>query len=102
MLYYIHMQQNILEEIKTKALPVLKDADVTKAALFGSYARGDNKKDSDIDILIDLPRGKTLLDLVSLKNKLEDVLKNQVDIVEYEGIHPLIKNSILKYQYPIL
>ncbi|MBU3979533.1 nucleotidyltransferase family protein [Patescibacteria group bacterium] len=96
------MQQSTLEEIKTKALPVLKKADVTKAALFGSYARGDNKKDSDIDILIDLPRGKTLLDLIGLKNNLEKILKKKVDIVEYEGIHPLIKNSVLKYQYPII
>ncbi len=96
------MQQNILEEIKIKAFPVLKQADVTKAALFGSCARGDNKKNSDIDILINLPRGKTLLDLIGLKNNLEEVLKKKVDIVEYEGIHPLIKNSVLKYQYPLL
>jgi predicted nucleotidyltransferase len=96
------MQRTILEQIKQKALPVLKEADVTKAALFGSYARGDNKKDSDIDILIDFPRGKTLLDLIGLKNDLEVALKKKVDIVEYEGIHPLIKNSVLKYQYPIL
>lgn len=96
------MKQTVLEEIKRKALPVLKHADVTKAALFGSYVRGDNAEDSDIDILVDLPRGKTLLDLVRLERNFEEVLGKKVDVVEYEGLNPLIKDSILSVQYRVL
>ncbi len=96
------MEQSNLEQIVKEALPVLEKAGVTKAALFGSYVRGDNTTNSDVDILVDLPRGKTLFDLVGLKQDLEEVLQKKVDVVEYEGLHPLLKNSILKDQYPIL
>ena len=40
-----------IEEIKMKIIPVLKEYRVTRAGIFGSYARGEQKKDSDIDIL---------------------------------------------------
>jgi hypothetical protein len=98
----IVMEQSNLEQMIRQILPVLKQAEVKKAALFGSYVRGDNTTNSDVDILVDLPRGKTLLDLIGIKQDLEEILQRKVDIVEYEGIHPLLKNSILKGQYPIL
>lgn len=96
------MKQVDLEEIKRKALPILKNADVIKAALFGSYARGEETQESDIDILVDLPRGKTLLDLVSLQYDLEDVFGKKVDVVEYEGLKSRIRDSILSQQVRIL
>lgn len=96
------MQPTTLEEIKLKAEPILKAAGVTRSSIFGSYARGDQNVDSDIDILVDLPRGKSLFDLVGIQQDLEETLKNKVDVITYEGIHPLLKDSILKYQYNIL
>lgn len=96
------MQQAILEEIKEKALPILKQADVKKAAIFGSYVRGDQTQDSDIDMLVELPHNATLIDLVGLKYDLEDVLKKKVDVVEYVGIKPRIKDAILASQFSIL
>ena len=96
------MKRKVLEEIKKDVLPILRKADVTKAALFGSYVRGDNTKNSDIDILVDLPRGKSLFDLVGLKIDLENNLNKKVDVVTYRGICPHLKESILSNQYPIL
>jgi predicted nucleotidyltransferase len=96
------MNVEVLQSIKKQVLPILKAADVKKAALFGSYVRGDNTKDSDIDILVDLPRGKSLFDLVGLKFELEEKLKKKVDVVTYRGICRHIKDSILSNQYPIL
>ena len=96
------MKQTTLEQIKKQVLPILKEADVKRAAFFGSYVRGDDTKKSDIDILVDLPRGKTLFDLVDLKMNLEEKLKKKVDVLTYEAIHPLIKDSILNNQYLIL
>ena len=46
-----------IERIKLKALPILKKYGVAKAGIFGSYVRGENKKNSDIDILIQPPKG---------------------------------------------
>ncbi len=98
----IAMQQRVLEEIKKKVIPILKKADVKKAALFGSYVRGDNTQKSDVDILVDLPRGKSLFDLAGLKIDLEEKLQKKVDVITYRSICPHLKDSILRYQYPVL
>lgn len=85
-----------IQNLKFKLAPVLKGQGVLKASIFGSFARGDNNRKSDLDILVRLSRGKTLLDLVALKMKLEEVLKKKVDLVTYNSIHPLLRESILK------
>lgn len=95
------MKQSI-EEIKKVALPILREANVERSALFGSVARGEAGAESDIDILVDLPDDKSLFDLVELKEKLEQALGNNVDIVTYRSISPLIKERILSEQVPIL
>ena len=91
-----------IEQIKEKTIPILKEAGVTRCAIFGSFAAGENTKDSDIDILVDLPDGKTLFDFVDLKLKLEETLSRKVDLVEYTTIKPRIKDRILAEQVPIL
>lgn len=91
-----------IDDIKTKALPVLKEAGVTRSSLFGSYIRGEQKENSDIDILVDLPKGKSLFDIAELKYKLEDILGKKVDLVQYSRIKPLLKEYILSEQIPLL
>ena len=86
------------QAIKNKILPILKRQGVIRAAVFGSAARGEMTKKSDIDLLVKLGKNKTLLDLVGLKLELEDKLGRNVDIVSYGGIHPLLKDIILKDQ----
>ncbi len=84
--------------IEKKIVPILKRQGVIKAAIFGSAARGEMKKNSDVDILVKLKKGKTLLDFVGLKLELEDKLGRDVDVISYGGIHPLLKDIILKEQ----
>lgn len=91
-----------LSEIKKKALPILKEAGVTRSSIFGSYVRGEEKEDSDIDLLIEFPRGKTLLDLVRLERNLGVVLGRKVDLVTYKSVSPLLKEHIQKDQIQIL
>lgn len=91
-----------LEEIKEKLIPILRRYDVKRAALFGSLVRGEAKKGSDLDILIEFEGKKSLLDLAGLKIELEEALKMEVDVVEYSTLHPLLKDRILKEQAPIL
>jgi len=86
------------QAIKNKILPILKRQGVIRAAVFGSAARGEMTKKSDIDLLVKLGKNKTLLDLAGLKLELEDKLGRNVDIVSYGGIHPLLKDIILKDQ----
>ncbi|MBI2011476.1 nucleotidyltransferase domain-containing protein [Candidatus Daviesbacteria bacterium] len=46
-----------------------KEAGVTRSVLFGSYVRGEAKEDSDIDILVELPKGLSLFDVAEIKYK---------------------------------
>lgn len=91
-----------INEIKKIALPILNRYGVRKAAVFGSAARGDMMKDSDIDILVEIKKDLGLFDFVHLKNELEDALGGEVDLVEYKTIKPRLRDIILKEQLAIL
>ncbi|MBI3032323.1 nucleotidyltransferase family protein [Candidatus Woesearchaeota archaeon] len=89
--------------IKKQVIPILKKNDVVKAGIFGSVARGEDKKKSDVDILIKFKgENKSLIDLVRLKYELEEKLKRKVDILTYRSINHLIKDQILKEEVRIL
>jgi predicted nucleotidyltransferase len=85
----------IFEEIKRKAVPVLKANEVEFAGLFGSYARGDAGEESDVDLLIKFATPKTLLDLIHLENTLSEQLNRKVDLVTEGALSPYIKDSVL-------
>lgn len=88
--------------LKTQIRTVLKKHDVIKAGVFGSYARGDQKKTSDIDILVKFRGQKSLLDLIKLELILKDKLKKKVDLLTYKSINPLLKQRILKEEVKII
>lgn len=91
-----------IEEIKTRITHTLKRHDVARAAIFGSFARGDAEESSDLDILIEFRGEKSLLDLVGLKLELEDSLGRGVDVLTYNALHPAIRERILNEQVRIL
>jgi predicted nucleotidyltransferase len=69
--------------------------------IFGSRARGDARPDSDVDFLVDMPSGCSLLDVGRLMMDLQDVLACKVDVVEPEGLHWYIRDKILKEAVPL-
>ena len=91
-----------IEEIKTRIMHTLKSHDVTRAAIFGSFARGDTNEGSDLDILVEFKGEKSLLDLVGLKLEIEDSLGRNVDVLTYNALHPAIRERILDEQVRIL
>ena len=88
--------------IRKITIPILKRYDVKKAAIFGSYIRGEAKKHSDIDMLVEFSGDKSLLDLVALQLELEKVLKKKVDISTYKSINRHLREKILNTQKRIL
>lgn len=91
-----------IEQIKQSILPILRRYGVTKAALFGSTVRNQMQSDSDVDILVQIDSDISLLDFVGLKIELEQALKRNVDVVEYDTIKPFLREMILKEQEIIL
>lgn len=85
----------IITKKKRELNRIMKKYGVKKAEIFGSFARGEEKKTSDIDIIIEFNRGRSLLDMSGLKIELETLLNRNVDLVTYNSIDPLIKDSIL-------
>lgn len=90
-----------VKAIKKQILPILKNQGVTKAAIFGSFAIGEEKANSDIDIVVRFKAAPSLFDLSRLKLKLEDKTGRPVDVITYNGVHPRLKNIILKEQQVI-
>lgn len=99
--YTVAMEPNITA-IKEKIVPILKEAGITKSALFGSYVHGEETEKSDIDLLVEYPQGTNLFDVVDLQIKLENVLGKSVDLVSYKTIKPRLRKYILSEQVPIL
>ncbi|MBU1045490.1 MAG: nucleotidyltransferase family protein [Candidatus Omnitrophica bacterium] len=91
-----------IEEIKKKIVKILKKNKITKAGIFGSYARGEQKKNSDIDILVKPTKEMSLLDFVGIKLEIEDELGNKVDFVSYKTLHPRLKKQILNEEIRII
>jgi hypothetical protein len=93
---------NRLQKIQNQILPILRQHDVVKAGIFGSFAEGSPRKDSDLDLLIEFSGRKSLLDLVGLKLDLEDLLHRQVDVLTYKSIYPKLRKRILQQEIRIL
>jgi predicted nucleotidyltransferase len=63
--------------------------------VFGSHAHGTAGPDSDLDLLVELDPGRSLLDLVAIKQDLEDLLGCRVDVVTEAALSPYIRDQVL-------
>ena len=89
--------------MKKRIVPVLKKNNVVRAGIFGSYARGEQKKNSDINILVKIDdKDFSLLDLIALEMRLKKILGLNVDLVEYEALHHLLKKRVLNEEIKII
>ena len=87
-----------IEELKEKRrqiFAVAKRHGARRIRVFGSLAKGESRRDSDVDFLIELEPGRTLLDVVAIKQDLEDLLQRQVDVVTEDAVSPYLKDEIV-------
>ena len=74
-----------------------KQFGVTKIGIFGSFARGEERPESDVDILVTFQNGrKTFDNFMGTKFYLEDLFKRKVDLVTDAALNPLIRDPILQ------
>jgi predicted nucleotidyltransferase len=69
--------------------------------VFGSVARGDARPESDVDLLVDLEEGRSLLDHAQLQVDLELLLNRKVDVVSARGLRPRIRDRVLRDAVPL-
>ena len=85
--------------LKDKREEILRIAAVHGAhnvRVFGSLARGEAGPESDLDILVKLDPSRSLLDIIAIKQDLEDLLGCEVDVVTEAAISPYIRDQVLK------
>jgi predicted nucleotidyltransferase len=86
---------NILKDRREMILRVAASRGARNVRVFGSRARGAAKPDSDVDILVQMEIGRSLLDLIAIKQDLEDLLGCKVDVVTEAALSPYIREQVL-------
>ncbi len=81
---------------------ILKKYQIQHASLFGSFSKGTQTSDSDIDMLIEPGNKFTLFDMMNLEEELTLLTKRKIDLVEFSAIKPSIKNEVLATAISIL
>jgi uncharacterized protein len=89
--------QEKIEEIRRKTAPIFKKYPVKRAGLFGSFVRGEDRKDSDVDFLVEFFENTpfSIFDVAGVQIELQEKLQRDVDLVEYKSVKPVLKKYIL-------
>lgn len=93
--------EQILSEIRALFDLVQNKYDVENIEVFGSYARSDQKRKSDVDLLVTFKRTPSLIQFIGLENFLSDNLGIKVDLVMKDSLRDEIKGHIIKEAVPI-
>ncbi len=86
----------MLQQQKASILDVANHYHATNIRVFGSVVRGKERKDSDIDLLVDFLPGSTLLDQVALIDVLSTILGRKVDIVSERALNKYLRQRVLQ------
>jgi uncharacterized protein len=93
-----------LEAIRARREAILRLArnyGIRRVRLFGSVARGEDRPESDVDVLIEFDPGRSLLDQVGFRQDLEELLGRRIDVVSEGGISPYLEATILREAVPL-
>ncbi len=89
-------QIKIREKIR-KQFPLLREKyHVKKIGIFGSFARGEQEKGSDLDVLVEFETPVSFFDFIRLENFLTHALRKKVDLVSKRAVKPAVKKEIFK------
>jgi uncharacterized protein len=83
------------QELFQKLKAYLLDKKITKAAVFGSFARNEETENSDLDLLIEA-KGLTMFDILRIEDELESLYKRKIDLVEYSALKPSIEKHVYR------
>ena len=91
----------LLEDKREEILRIAAQHGAYNVRIFGSAARGEARPASDIDVLVEMEPGRSLLDHVALKQDLEDLLGRNVDVVTESALHWYIRDRVIEEAVPL-
>jgi predicted nucleotidyltransferase len=91
----------ILKEKREEILRIAARHGAHNVRVFGSVARGDARPDSDVDFLVEMEPGRSLMDFGALLMDLEELLGRKVDLAERNGLHKYISEDVLREAVPL-
>jgi uncharacterized protein len=89
------MSIEAVRRVRREILELASRHGARNVRVFGSVARGDDRPDSDIDFLVDVEPGRTLLDVIALEQDLRELLGRRVDVLTDGGLSPYLQRRIL-------
>lgn len=93
--------EKLIQSQKEQILSLARKNGAYDVRVFGSVARGEARADSDIDFLVKLEAGRSLLDLARFLRELQTLLGMPVDVVTEAGLRPRIRPQVLKDARPL-
>ena len=91
----------MLQDLRADILRIADLHGARNVRVFGSEARGDATPASDLDLLVDMDKDRSLLDLVGLGQDLEDLLGRRVDVVTEAGLNSRLRAAIVASARPL-
>ena len=91
----------LLEENRGEILRIAAKHGAREVRVFGSVTRGEVDRESDIDFLVELETGRSLMDLGGLQMELESFLGRRVDVVTARGLKARIRERVLREAVPV-
>ena len=95
------MTTDVLKANRNGILRLASQHGAHHVRVFGSVARGEAGPTSDIDLLVQMDSGRSLLDLIALTQELESILQRKVDVLTDEGLSPYLKERIQAEAVPL-
>ncbi len=90
-----------IRRLRNEILHLAAEHGARDVRVFGSVVRGEAEEGSDVDVLVNLDEGRSLLDHVALRQDLEDLLGCEVDVVTESALHESLRERILAEAVPL-
>ncbi|MEN8264397.1 MAG: nucleotidyltransferase family protein [Nitrospirota bacterium] len=87
---------SIIKNRREEVINIARKYGAKNVRVFGSMARGEESADSDLDIIVEMEHGSSLLDIIAIKQDIEELLGRKVDVVTEASISPYIRDAVLK------
>lgn len=94
-------RDQLVKEKRAEILHIASRYGARDIRVFGSVARGEEERESDVDFLVELEAGRSLLDLGGLQMELESLLGCRVDVVTSRGLKARIRERVLREAVPV-